>query len=158
MDLLALAKAKQSGDEKKKKNIEEEKRRLGTSIKLVRTDSGRVARIGIDDFDLLKTLGEGGFGKVYLARNKKTEKLLALKAVKKSVIIGNQDYEITKTERNVLALGRHSPFITNLFCTFRTPTKLIFVMEYISGGDLFYHLDRVKREICIQNTKNYIRI
>ena len=81
MDLLALAKAKQSGDEKKKKNIEEEKRRLGTSIKLVRTDSGRVAKIGIDDFDLLKTLGEGGFGKVYLARNKKTEKLLALKAV-----------------------------------------------------------------------------
>ena len=41
----------------------------------MRTNSGRVASIGIDDFDLLKPLGEGGFGKVYLARNKKTEKL-----------------------------------------------------------------------------------
>ena len=159
MNLLLLAKAKQAGDERVKQRIEEEKRRLGKSIQLVRTNSGRVASINIDDFDFIKKLGEGGFGKVYLVRNKKTEKLLALKAVEKSIIIGNHDYEITKTERNVLALGRHSPFITNLFCTFRTPTKLIFVMEFISGGDLFYHLERVKREIeGILNIIKYVRI
>ena len=143
MNIYALAKSMQIADEKIKQKIEEEKARNGTSIRLVRTNSGRVVSIGIDDFDLLKTLGQGGFGKVYLARHKKTEELLALKAVKKSVIIGNQDYEITKTERNVLALGRHSRFITNLFCTFKTTTKLIFVMEFLSGGDLFHHLDRV---------------
>ena len=102
MNLLLLAKAKQAGDERVKQRIEEEKRRLGKSIQLVRTNSGRVASIGIDDFDFIKKLGEGGFGKVYLVCNKKSEKLLALKAVEKSVIIGNHDYEITKTERNVL--------------------------------------------------------
>ena len=143
MNLYALAKNLQIADEKVRQRNEEEKARNGTSIRLVRSDSGRVLSVGIDDFELLKTLGQGGFGKVYLARHKKTEELLALKAVKKSVIIGNQDYEITKTERNVLALGRHSRFITNLFCTFKTTTKLIFVMELLSGGDLFSHLDRV---------------
>ena len=143
MNLYALAKSLQIADERVRQRIEEEKARNGTSIRLVRSDSGRVLSVGIDDFELLKTLGQGGFGKVYLARHKKTEELLALKAVKKSVIIGNQDYEITKTERNVLALGRHSRFITNLFCTFKTTTKLIFVMELLSGGDLFSHLDRV---------------
>ena len=146
MNLLELAKRLQVADERIKQRIEEEKAKNGTSIRLMRTDSGRVMRTGIDDFELLKTLGEGGFGKVYLARFKKTEELLALKAVKKSVIIGNQDYEITKSERNVLALGRHCQFITNLFCTFHTPNKLIFVMEFISGENLFYHLNRVEKE------------
>ena len=142
-NLYELARRLKDVDDIRKQRIEEEKARNGTSLRLMRTESGRVLHIGIDDFELLKTLGEGGFGKVYLARYRRTEQLLALKAVKKSMIIAYQDYEITKSERNVLALGRDCRFITNLFCTFSTQTKLVYVMEFLSGGDLFSHLSRV---------------
>ena len=145
MDVYRLAEALKRTKEALKRKIEEEKSAQGTSIRVRKNSSAQPLHIVIDDFELLKILGEGGFGKVFLARYRRSGEFYALKAVKKSVIIGNQDYEITKSERNVLALGKHCPFITKLFCSFHIPSKLIFVMEFLSGGDLYYHLDRVKQ-------------
>ena len=80
---------------------------------------------------------------MFLVQHRETGRHLAMKAIHKAVIVGAEDYEITLTEKNVLAMGNQTPFLTELFCSFQTPESCVFVMEYLSGGDLFFHLRKV---------------
>jgi len=95
----------------------------------------------ISDFDLLKVLGRGSFGKVFLVRQKQTKKMWAMKCLKKWAVLVDDDVEATLTERRVLTLeGKHN-FLTQLHCSFQTPQCLFFVMELITGGDLMHLCD-----------------
>ena len=91
------------------------------------------------DFDMLKVLGKGAFGKVLLVRDKATKAVYAMKMLHKSVILERQQTDHTKSERHTLEEISH-PFIVNLRFAFQTPTKLYLVMDYCSGGELFFHL------------------
>lgn len=91
------------------------------------------------DFEILKLLGEGSFGKVYLVRKKDTSKLHAMKILQKNQIqIKNQENH-TKTERLLLEIINH-PFIINLEYAFQTKDNLYLITEFMQGGELFYHL------------------
>ena len=115
-----------------------------TNEKPPASQSGTGRRIGLEHFNFLAVLGKGNFGKVMLAETKATKKLYAIKVLKKEFIIENDEVESTKSEKRVFLVAnkeRH-PFLLNLHACFQTETRVYFVMEYISGGDLMLHIQR----------------
>ena len=80
----------------------------------------------------------GSFGKVVLVRKKDSGELYAMKILNKENIIKRKQVDHTKTERAVLSFTRH-PFIVSLHWAFQTKSKLYFVLDYCSGGELFFH-------------------
>ena len=99
-----------------------------------------VNRTKMEDFQLISLLGSGAFGKVYLAEHLKTNQVFAIKAIDKEAIIRGDDIDVTMAERRILSLGNKNNFLTTLHSSFQTPDRLFFVMEYVSGGDLMFHI------------------
>uniref|UniRef100_A0A673UVT8 non-specific serine/threonine protein kinase n=1 Tax=Suricata suricatta TaxID=37032 RepID=A0A673UVT8_SURSU len=99
------------------------------------------AKVTMNDFDYLKLLGKGTFGKVILVREKASGRYYAMKILRKEVIIAKDEVAHTVTESRVLQNTRH-PFLTALKYAFQTHDRLCFVMEYANGGELFFHLSR----------------
>ncbi|XP_054828118.1 ribosomal protein S6 kinase alpha-5 isoform X2 [Eublepharis macularius] len=111
--------------------------------------TGHVEKVGIENFELLKVLGTGAYGKVFLVRKisgHDAGKLYAMKVLKKATIIQKaKTTEHTKTERQVLEHIRQSPFLVTLHYAFQTETKLHLILDYINGGELFTHLSQRER-------------
>jgi serine/threonine protein kinase len=93
---------------------------------------------------LVKVIGKGSFGKVTLVRKKNDQRLYAMKVLSKPNIVKRKQVEHTKTERRVLGTLNH-PFIVRLHYAFQSDEKLYFVLDYAAGGELFFHLSRMKK-------------
>ncbi|XP_027023689.1 protein kinase C epsilon type-like isoform X1 [Tachysurus fulvidraco] len=104
----------------------------------------------LQDFEFLKVLGRGRFGKVFLAELRGTDEVFALKLLKKDKILIFRDVLHTMMERRVMIMATDHPYLTQLCCCFQTKDRLCFAMEYMTGGDLAYHIRRLVRfdEAC----------
>ncbi|KAG9509814.1 RAC serine/threonine-protein kinase [Fragariocoptes setiger] len=98
-------------------------------------------KMSLDDFLPIKLIGRGSWGKVMLSREKSTQRLYAIKVLKKQMIISQDEVGHTLTESRVLRVTNH-PFLIALKYSFRDGERLCFVMEYAGGGELFYHLSQ----------------
>eukprot|EP01103_Thecamoeba_quadrilineata_P013716 TRINITY_DN3892_c0_g1_i1.p1 TRINITY_DN3892_c0_g1~~TRINITY_DN3892_c0_g1_i1.p1 ORF type:complete len:404 (-),score=69.68 TRINITY_DN3892_c0_g1_i1:154-1344(-) len=94
-----------------------------------------------DDFELLTVIGKGSFGKVMQVKKKDSGKIYAMKVLRKQAIIEKKQVIHTKAEKSILQKIQH-PFIVSLIYAFQTEEKLYMVLEYVNGGELFFHLKR----------------
>lgn len=102
---------------------------------------------GPDDFDVLRLLGKGTFGQVFQVSKKDSGRIYAMKVLSKKVIVKKKEIAHTIGERNILVRtsAAQSPFIVGLKFSFQTPSDLYLVTDYMSGGELFWHLQKEGR-------------
>ncbi|KAK2072818.1 hypothetical protein P8C59_007151 [Phyllachora maydis] len=102
---------------------------------------------GPQDFQILRLIGKGTFGQVYQVRKRDTGRVYAMKVLSKKVIVQKKEVAHTVGERNILVRTAmsESPFIVSLKFSFQTPSDLYLVTDYMSGGELFWHLQKEGR-------------
>ena len=94
------------------------------------------------DFELLKVIGMGAFGKVLQVKNKTSGQILAMKVMSKRLLHRKAGYiENIQAERNILTRVNH-PFVVKMHCSFQTKEKLFIIMDFLAGGELFLRLGR----------------
>ncbi|EPS65446.1 hypothetical protein M569_09330, partial [Genlisea aurea] len=99
-------------------------------------------RITIDDFDFIKQISRGAYGKVFLARKRTTGDTFAIKVLRKLDMLRKNDIDRILAERNILITVRN-PFVVRFFYSFTSKENLYLVMEYLNGGDLYSLLKNV---------------
>ncbi|XP_063677821.1 aurora kinase A-like [Bolinopsis microptera] len=98
----------------------------------------------IDDFEIGKPLGKGKFGKVYLAREKKSRFVVAIKCLDKVDLERNEVMHQLKRELEIQCRLRH-PNIIRLYGYFHDAAKIYIVLEYAREGDIYRHLKKMER-------------
>lgn len=96
----------------------------------------RDVEVGPNSFTKVKMLGKGDVGKVYLVREKKTEKLFAMKVLSKKEMIKRNKIKRVMAEQEILSTSNH-PFIVTLYHSFQSDDYLYLCMEYCMGGEFF---------------------
>lgn len=107
----------------------------------------RNRRIGPSDFEVIRLVGKGTFGQVYQVRKKDSHRIYAMKILSKKVIVQKKEIAHTIGERDILVRTAltDSQFIVGLKFSFQTASDLYLVTDYMSGGELFWHLQKEGR-------------
>lgn len=107
-------------------------------------NSIKTSEVTLEDFEILKNLGSGASGEIYLVRKKSSQKMYALKVIKKQEVSKKNQQEYTWNELIILQKNE-CPYIVNLRYSFQDEHHLFLVMDFLQGGDLFFHLRKEKR-------------
>ncbi|CEP15913.1 hypothetical protein [Parasitella parasitica] len=92
--------------------------------------------VGPSSFVKIRMLGKGDVGKVYMVKQKETDKLFAMKVLSKREMIRRNKIKRALAEQEILTTSNH-PFIVTLYHSFQSQDYLYFVMEYCVGGEFF---------------------
>ena len=105
----------------------------------IKRQQGVTGRVTKEDFIYLKVVGIGSYGKVFLVEHKGDGQHYAMKVVKKELVYETMQEDGISTERDILARFDH-PFIMKLAYAFQDMKCFYMAMEFVNGGELFYHL------------------
>lgn len=108
------------------------------------TKSKSKEKITRSNFDFMYVIGRGGFGKVWKVYSKKYKKIYAMKEMAKAKIIDKKSESSVKYEKELLSKIKH-PFIVNMHFAFQDFENLYIVMDYLFGGDMRYHISKVRK-------------
>ncbi|KAJ9105050.1 hypothetical protein QFC19_003682 [Naganishia cerealis] len=97
------------------------------------------------DFEIMKLIGKGTFGKVFQVRKRDTKRIYAMKMLSKKDIVAKKEIAHTIGERKILQRSLECPFLVGLKFSFQTEEYLFFITDYKSGGELFWHLQKEGR-------------
>jgi len=97
------------------------------------------------DFDFLKIIGTGTFGKVFLAKLNRSSKYFAIKRMEKRLLKENRQLDNIYNEANLLEETHKCPFIVRYTNLIETENSIFLVMEYVKGGELFYYMKKYGR-------------
>ncbi|KAF3827298.1 hypothetical protein GH733_002784, partial [Mirounga leonina] len=87
-------------------------------------ESGKASSsLGLQDFDLLRVIGRGSYAKVLLVRLKKTDRIYAMKVVKKELVNDDEDIDWVQTEKHVFEQASNHPFLVGLHSCFQTESS-----------------------------------
>ncbi|CAD8096952.1 unnamed protein product [Paramecium sonneborni] len=89
-------------------------------------------------------VGIGGFGKVWKVEHKKTSQIYAMKEMSKALIITKKSVNSVMNERILLSQLKH-PFLVNMNYAYQDRETLYLIMDYMSGGDLRFHIGRMRK-------------
>ena len=123
------------GDKSGGMSAEEKKKRSNTIF----SKHKNIEVVCLDDFQIMKVLGRGSFGKVCLVQYKPTKEYYAMKSLKKDVLLDQDQVESTILEKKILETLDH-PFLVGMVFCFQTEERIYFVMPFVRGGELFQHL------------------
>ncbi|XP_064476333.1 cAMP-dependent protein kinase catalytic subunit 1 isoform X2 [Ornithodoros turicata] len=98
----------------------------------------------LDDFDRMKTLGTGSFGRVMLVQHKQNKDYFAMKILDKQKVVKLKQVEHTLNEKRILQ-AVDFPFLVRLAFHFKDNSNLYMVLEYVLGGEMFSHLRKSGR-------------
>uniref|UniRef100_A0ABD2WU60 protein kinase C n=1 Tax=Trichogramma kaykai TaxID=54128 RepID=A0ABD2WU60_9HYME len=99
----------------------------------------------LSDFELIRVIGRGSYAKVLMVELKATKRIYAMKVIKKSLVTDDEDIDWVQTEKHVFETASNHPFLVGLHSCFQTPSRLFFVIEFVRGGDLMFHMQRQRR-------------
>ncbi|KAH8351112.1 hypothetical protein KR084_004765 [Drosophila pseudotakahashii] len=94
-------------------------------------------------FDIIKKLGQGTYGKVQLGINKETGQEVAIKTIKKCKIEAEADLVRIRREVQIMS-SVHHPNIIHIYEVFENREKMVLVMEFAAGGELYDYLSERK--------------
>lgn len=98
----------------------------------------------LDDFERIKTLGTGSFGRVMIVQHRPTKEFYAMKILDKQKVVKLKQVEHTLNEKRILQ-AISFPFLVSLRYHFKDNSNLYMVLEYVPGGEMFSHLRKVGR-------------
>ncbi|XP_022668780.1 protein kinase C iota type-like isoform X1 [Varroa destructor] len=99
----------------------------------------------LDDFELIRVIGRGSYAKVLMVELKSTKRIYAMKIIKKSLVNDDEDIDWIQTEKHVFETASNFPFLVGLHSCFQSESRLFFVIEFVRGGDLMFHMQRMRK-------------
>jgi len=97
------------------------------------------------DFELIRVIGRGSYAKVLMVELRRTRRVYAMKVIKKELVTDDEDIDWVQTEKHVFETASNHPFLVGLHSCFQTASRLFFVIEFVRGGDLMFHMQRQRR-------------
>ncbi len=109
-------------------------------------------KVGPEDFTPLCVIGQGAFGRVLQVRSKLDDGVYAMKVISKRMLRKKNHLSYMRAERDIMTKVDF-PFVVGLKFSFQTDEKLFLVMDYLSGGELFFHLR--KQGLILEDTARF---